>query len=316
MPTKDPASGRPPVVASIAGRGVEGGGVEAGVWYAPEGREPAGPPLTPGRIAYCRLAVVASLAAFSILSYFVFEWFGIAFVFTGLIWLVAMAAHFGWLSDTSKLATKHDLTFLDLPSDRGVTLVRMEIVQEGVVTGEDRGAVWFQEDALVFVGHRCSFLVGGQDVPATRKPNWLRRPDTLPLVNPIRPTGIRFDVLRMKDSTWQARAWQAQVWQFTHRLSLFVRDRPAYAGRRQYPPLTLSPTLPLPSYGEQLALAVAVVLIDLLLGHRVLDIVLHTGLNGSRGFVVGVVAALQLGLAPLYRVLSLRRYRRRLKRAS
>jgi hypothetical protein len=48
---------------------------------------------------------------------------------------------------------------LEAPDDPGVWPVEVEIVQEGVVTGVDRGLIWFEDRALGFSGEATSFLV-------------------------------------------------------------------------------------------------------------------------------------------------------------
>lgn len=61
-------------------------------------------------------------------------------------------------------ATPQDLELLEDAEDPNTFLVQMHIVAEGAIVGVDRGILCFEENALLFSGHACSFCIGIQDV--------------------------------------------------------------------------------------------------------------------------------------------------------
>jgi hypothetical protein len=70
-----------------------------------------------------------------------------------------------WLGEALNWASAEDENLIEDPADPNGWLVQIHVIQDGVVTGKDRGVLWFDSDAVCFTGHACSFVVGTQDLP-------------------------------------------------------------------------------------------------------------------------------------------------------
>lgn len=143
-------------------------------------------------------------------------------------------------------ASKAEERLLDTERDPSELLVEVWIVQDGAVTGIDRGMIAMDDDVLIFTGNRSSFCLGSQDLlryggligprDATQSISngisiyleTARYPLTL-VIRPVKRRGPRENV-------------HAHL-QFM--LKSLV-SQPATNVTRQYPPLQLDPLLPSP----------------------------------------------------------------------
>lgn len=78
----------------------------------------------------------------------------------------------GLLSTAEKtrhaMAVETSRTLLDVPLDAEMWAVEVAIIQDGVVTGQDRGVLWLEgKGALGFNGEACSFLLTSEEIDAS-----------------------------------------------------------------------------------------------------------------------------------------------------
>lgn len=133
-------------------------------------------------------------------------------------------------------ATERDLALLEDDAP-GVQLVRVTVMQEGVVTGRDRGVAWIQEDVLRFTGHHCSFALGGQDVGGDpRKPSSPTEDRRVGVAYPNGRVELRFEPLSYDRKGRDSGG-------FFLDLHYFRQARRRSVAARQYPPLALGPNL-------------------------------------------------------------------------
>jgi len=144
-------------------------------------------------------------------------------------------------------ARREDEEFLENPKDSKSCLVEIEIRQDGLITGRDRGVAWIEDDALWFLGHRFDFCLGNQDLDSagpfaaaqsfgglhTMRLKYERRDVSLR----IRPLLTSHDSPRLV--TYEGSG--AQGARFSQNLAEFIRNQPATKVPRKYPPLAIGP---------------------------------------------------------------------------
>ena len=84
-------------------------------------------------------------------------------------YLVLMFFGFTLLSSpTSELlaAKKHKVLFKRIvaTAEPFTSVVEIDVIQNGILTGSDIGLAWFENDALHFSGEQMSFVIGGQQL--------------------------------------------------------------------------------------------------------------------------------------------------------
>lgn len=137
------------------------------------------------------------------------------------------------------------------PDDPDVFLVKIKIVQDGIVTGEDRGAAYIEDNAFVFAGEKTSFIVGGQDLISldlTRKHynigSLKHASKGFGLAHPTRLVWIGIDQIPAKDHMLH-RPDMAKL------IDKWVVVHHATQSTRQYPPLTVEKHVAHRHYLEQ-----------------------------------------------------------------
>ncbi len=181
-----------------------------------------------------------------------------------LITLILLAGK----ADGRKSATEADEALLEDPEDEATCLVEMAVIQDGVVTGIDRGAAWFERGCLLFSGRRTSFVVGTEDLlpKGKREPPpesaWIANVSHLPLRHPKRDVRIRLTPLaHAADPNGKS------ALKFERTLRHF-KERSGKTGlNRQYPPLAPDPQREAP---QDLSLGLRLALSSLLLGVLIL----------------------------------------------
>lgn len=156
-----------------------------------------------------------------------------------LLWAVGEFDARRWRDFVARPPALEEL--LEDPNDQSVCLVALKIIQDGIVTGTDRGAAYFDGNALIFAGERTSFRIGGQDVGfsdygVSGPPYgfYLNHPtrDILITLEPIKRT---HDVYTRSRIT------------FAHALGVWRKLRPETTESRMYPPLAVDvPYMPEP----------------------------------------------------------------------
>jgi hypothetical protein len=198
---------------------------------------------------------VASIAVALILSGFLLAFFGGSAAPTGSISLVVAPVLFlGWryrqrLLQTPTATQADEGMMEDWARAQISCLVEMTIYQCGVETGKDRGVTWLQDGAVCFSGHRCSFVVGGQDLVGYREP-LKERTIAFNARAGRSEYRVRFEALVSTDGREAVRP-------FFELLGKFHERRPKTIRPRQAPPLSLDPRLPRVNYWWPMALAVA-----------------------------------------------------------
>lgn len=206
-------------------------------WDAPRVGVWSGQPKSPvGRDRRTRIVRVATIIL-GVLVYFVAsvldgvigpslaEWLRQAAVFTGLLMM--------WMGISNSLADPpEDLSLLENPDDRSTFLVDAWFQQNETVTGKDRGALWFHENAMFFSGHACSFCIGVQDVV---------------LETYVGPDDVQFSVKPIEDhrsirieAVWRS-DWRGQSIALWKTLQDFFEGGKPATVPRQYPPFTPPP---------------------------------------------------------------------------
>lgn len=129
-------------------------------WLADE--QPVIPRLSrQGPLVKAGLAVSVVLGVSQVLLAFIYSDRYASGISHGLLFL---AIPFLYLASLRDPATTKDDSYIDDPDDELGELVDVRIYQDGVVTGEDRGMMTIIEDAIIFVGKRCTFSLGSQDI--------------------------------------------------------------------------------------------------------------------------------------------------------
>ncbi len=136
--------------------------------------------------------------------------------------------------------TEADRRLLEDPDDRDVCLVHLTIVHNGSEVGRDKGAAWFGHGALMYSGHRTSFVIGGEDVLPRAKWSVYARADgtdglpetALPLRIPKGHAYIRLDPLLDRRG-----GGTPHEMRFLKALYDFRRRPPTARVPRQWPPL-------------------------------------------------------------------------------
>lgn len=142
-------------------------------------------------------------------------------------------------------ASRAEEARLDDNPDSDEVLVETWIVQQGVVTGIDRGMLMIDSDALIFTGNRSSFCIGSQDLLRfrTREP---RRPQQqvvgaalIFLATPNHPITLVVRPIRRRGRFVPDR-------ELFESMIHSLLNLPPTQVQRQYAPLQLDPLLPSP----------------------------------------------------------------------
>lgn len=135
-----------------------------------------------------------------------------------------------------RIAKSQTPTFLEDEEDLGVCYVKVTIFQEGVVTGWDRGAAYFDGDRLVYAGNRMSFALGGQDVYS---------------VDQMEQIGIRHPrrrvALKLKPIDRSGKEFASAI-PFSRNLRRFAKGKTRTNEPRQYPPLSIGSMIRVPRF--------------------------------------------------------------------
>lgn len=149
--------------------------------------------------------------------------------------LMVLSSHRG----NDRVPTTADLYLLENPDDSEVCLVEVTLRYDGLSSAWDRGVAWFEDGRLLFVGHRTSFALGGQDVVPTRdwpeftseRNHGLLQFNAVPLRIPNSHHSVAFIPLERKGTIGEM-----QRACFEHRLAHFRKDPRPSSGPRQWPP--------------------------------------------------------------------------------
>jgi hypothetical protein len=149
-----------------------------------------------------------------------------------------------WFGETSNWARPQDEALVENPSDPAVWIVQVDIVQDGKVTGTDRGVIGFDQGTMFFTGHACSFVLGAQDIGVQsvrrgmmpskmfRRALW----QTIPLHHPNREVWICLLPLFSPSAPQERHRGN-----LANALAHFVNDSANTHLKRQYPPLDVQP---------------------------------------------------------------------------
>jgi hypothetical protein len=143
---------------------------------------------------------------------------------------VGMAFYNNWVGRKSTLATRKDIALVD--DSKQDLLVGVEVLVDGRAVGWDRGVLGFDQGALFFSGHSCSFLLGSQDIndgPPRRLPAGFTL--KVDLKHPSRQVALQFNALGGGERTPEYAMQQLKE------SILAVRQSGPTHLERRYPPL-------------------------------------------------------------------------------
>jgi hypothetical protein len=126
-------------------------------------------------------------------------------------------------------------------ADEDEWYVEMSVLQDGYVTGSDRGILIIEKDTLAFTGNRTSFCIGRQDLrswraPVTvnvRAPELVEKGRVVWLAHPNREVAVAFVPIHRKN--------EERYLRLTLAVDLFTRSDEPSSEPRSYPPLVADP---------------------------------------------------------------------------
>ena len=154
-----------------------------------------------------------------------------------LIWLFPLTYYA--LSDKTKLRRQH-IKQVAATAKQFSKVVEIDIVQDGIITGTDIGAIWIEKDALHFSGEQTSFIIGGQQIETlsnSRLGSEFFKPPTSHI-----SIGLRYErrVVSLEISRSAGFHEHSTEWrEIVH----WAQTRPMSLAPQQFVPLTLNPNL-------------------------------------------------------------------------
>jgi hypothetical protein len=109
-----------------------------------------------------RRSTLVSYAMWFLTLLLVISIYGHLWILT-LCLLSPLAAIAYWLTEQSKEEVSEMISFPAAEGDFAYS-VKVSIVQDGAVTGVDWGRMWVQDNALLFTGNRCSFVIAAEEI--------------------------------------------------------------------------------------------------------------------------------------------------------